>query len=140
MNLTKNITFNEAIHSSTAKRFGIENKPNNDQIMNMIALGQMIFEALRDWVGGPIKINSMFRSEELNKVLGGSKTSQHMKGEAMDLDDTYGYKTNNEMFNWIKDNLDYDQLIGESPDKDGNFAWIHVSYNLEHNRKETFIL
>ena len=81
------------------------------------------------WVGGPIKINSFFRSIELNEAIGGSSTSQHCEGRAMDIDDTYGCKTNSEMFNYIKDNLDFDQLIWEFGD-DEEPNWIHVSWCL----------
>ena len=86
-----------------------------------------IFEPLREWVGGPIKINSMFRGEPVNTAIGGSKRSQHMKGQAMDIDDTFGHKTNAEMFHYIKDNLDFDQMVWEFG-TDDNPNWIHVSY------------
>ena len=76
---------------------------------------------------GPIKINSFYRCPELNKAIGGSAKSQHCEGRAIDLDDTFGYMTNAQMYNYIKDNLDYDQLIWEFGD-DQNPAWVHVSY------------
>lgn len=84
----------EAIHSQTAKRLGIENKPNPEQIAAMLTIAEMIFEPLRVFVGGPIKITSFFRSPALNKAIGGATkngkpTSQHCKGEAIDLDDVY---------------------------------------------------
>ena len=125
--ISKNITYNEAVHSNTAKRKGIENIPNENQIANMMTIAEMIFQPLRSYVGGPIKITSFFRSPELNRAIGGSKTSQHCKGQAMDLDDVYGYKTNAEMFDYIRENLDFDQLIWEFGD-DKNPNWIHVSY------------
>ena len=125
--ISKNITYNEAVHSNTAKRKGIENIPNENQIANMMTIAEMIFQPLRSYVGGPIKITSFFRSPELNRAIGGSKTSQHCKGQAMDLDDVYGYKTNAEMFDYIRENLDFDQLIWEFGD-DNNPNWIHVSY------------
>ena len=77
--------------------------------------------------GGPIKINSFFRSVELNKAIGGSSKSQHCEGRAIDIDDTYGHKTNAEMYNYIKNNLDFDQLIWEFG-TDNNPDWVHVSY------------
>jgi len=126
-NISKNITYKEAIHSNTAKRLGIDNKPNDEQIANMFTIAEMIFQPLRSYVGGPIKITSFFRSPELNRAIGGSKSSQHMKGQAMDLDDVYGLKTNAEMFDYIRENLDFDQLIWEFGD-DNNPNWIHVSY------------
>jgi len=86
-----------------------------------------LFEPLRKWVGGPIKINSFFRCENLNQAIGGSSRSQHCQGRAIDLDDTFGHKTNAEMFEHIKNNLSYDQIIWEFGD-DTNPDWVHVSY------------
>ena len=127
MKISDNITYAEAIHSQTAKRRGIDNTPNPAQVENMKLLAEKVFEPLRKWVGGPIKINSMFRSEELNKAIGGSSSSQHCKGMAMDIDDVYGHKTNAEMYEYIKNNLDFDQIIWEfGTDKNPN--WVHVSY------------
>jgi zinc D-Ala-D-Ala carboxypeptidase len=80
--ISKNITYKEAIHSNTAKRLGIENEPSHEQIANMMTIAKMIFQPLRSYVGGPIKITSFFRSPKLNKAIGGSKTSQHCKGQA----------------------------------------------------------
>ena len=125
--ISKNISYKESIHSQTAKRKGIENTPNEEQLASMFTIAEMIFQPLRAWVGGPIKINSFFRSPELNSAIGGSKSSQHCKGQAMDLDDVYGHKTNAEMYMYIKENLDFDQLIWEFGD-DKNPNWIHVSY------------
>ena len=82
---------------------------------------------MREWVGGPIKINSFFRCPELNKAIGGSKTSQHCKGQAIDIDDTYKVVANSDMYNYIKNNLDFDQLIWEFGDNK-NPNWLHVSY------------
>ena len=125
--ISKNITYNEAIHSQTAKRLGIENKPNDEQLGNMLTVAQMIFQPLREWVGGPIKINSFFRSPELNKAIGGSSKSQHCKGQAIDIDDVYGHASNAAMFDWIRANLDFDQMIWEFG-TDQNPSWVHVSY------------
>ena len=125
--ISKNITYDEAIHSQTAKRLGIENKPNDKQLGNMLTVAQMIFQPLREWVGGPIKINSFFRSPELNKAIGGSSKSQHCKGQAIDIDDVYGHASNAAMFDWIRANLDYDQMIWEFG-TDQNPSWVHVSY------------
>lgn len=125
--ISKNITYNEAIFSNTAKRKGIDNKPNDEQISNMMSVAEMIFQPLRSYVGGPIKITSFFRSPELNQAIGGSTSSQHCKGQAMDVDDVYGHKTNAEMFMYIRENLDFDQLIWEFGD-DKNPSWVHVSY------------
>ena len=100
----------------------------------MEGVAENLFEPLREWVGGPIKVNSFFRGEPVNTAIGGSKTSQHMKGQAIDIDDTFGYKTNAEMYHYIKDNLDFDQMIWEFGDDD-NPDWVHVSYvSPEKNR------
>ena len=108
--ISEHITYAEAIHSNTAKRRGIDNTPNKDQIECMKITAEKIFEPLRKFVGGPIKVTSMFRSADLNKAIKGSKSSQHMKGQAMDLDDVYGYKTNAEMYHWIKENLNFETV------------------------------
>ena len=115
------------MYSTTALRREIENKPNEIQLANMKLIGEKIFEPLREYVGGPIKINSFFRGADLNKAIGGSTRSQHCKGQAMDIDDTFGYKTNAQMYDWIKHNLDFDQMIWEFGD-DNNPNWVHVSY------------
>jgi zinc D-Ala-D-Ala carboxypeptidase len=133
--ISAHISLREAVESYTAKRKGIENIPNEYQLTNMVGVAENVFEPLRKWVGGPIKINSFFRSTELNKAIGGSKTSQHCQGRAIDIDDVYGYKTNAEMYNYIKDNLDFDQLIWEFG-TDDNPNWIHVSYvSPDENRR-----
>ena len=134
MNLSRNFTLQELIKSDTAIRKGIDNNPNADQMKNMILIAEEVFEPLRTYVGGPIKINSFFRSPELNKAIGGSTKSQHCQGQAIDLDDTFGRCTNAEMFEFIKNNLDFDQIIWEFGD-DNNPDWVHVSYvSPEQNR------
>ena len=133
--ISKHVSYNEGIRSNTAVRRGIENTPNDEQLNNMVKTAEEIFEPLRAYVGGPIKVNSFFRCLELNTAIGGSKSSQHMKGQAMDLDDTFGRATNAEMYEFIKEHLDFDQLIWEFGDDD-NPAWVHVSYvSPEENRK-----
>ena len=135
MKLTEHVTYAEATKSFTAKRLGIENIPDEDQLFNMIVLSTEVFEPLRKWVKGPIKINSFFRSEALNKAIGGASSSQHCQGRAMDLDDVYGHKTNAEMFDFITTHLDFDQIIWEFGD-DNNPDWVHVSYvSKEENRR-----
>ena len=134
MQISKNISYKEAIKSNTATRLGIDNLPDQKQIDNMKLVADKVFQPLREFVGGPIKINSFFRSPDLNRAIGGSSKSQHCLGLAMDLDDTFGHKTNAEMFNWIRENLDYDQMIWEFG-SDKNPAWVHVSYvSPEKNR------
>ena len=132
--ISDHISYKESIKSNTALRLNINNIPNDYQITNMVGLAINVFEPLRKFVGGPIKINSMFRCEDLNTAIGGSKRSQHCEGRAMDLDDTFGYKTNAEMFYYIKENLNFDQLIWEFGDEN-NPDWIHVSYiSVDENR------
>ena len=127
MGISKHVSYKEGVHSATALRKGFDNEPNNDQLMCMINIAEDIFEPLRKWVGGPIKVNSFYRSKKVNTAIGGSRTSQHMKGQAMDIDDTFGHKTNAEMYHYIKDNLDFDQMVWEFG-TDENPNWIHVSY------------
>tara|TARA_R110002012_G_scaffold302267_1_gene503097 strand:- start:333 stop:788 length:456 start_codon:yes stop_codon:yes gene_type:complete len=132
--ISKHISYKEGVYSITATRRGINNTPNDEQLSNMELIAEEVFEPLRVYVGGPIKINSFFRSPDLNTAIGGSKTSQHCKGQAMDIDDTFGKMTNAEMYHWIKDNLNFDQMIWEFGDDD-NPDWVHVSYvSTEDNR------
>ena len=126
-NISKHISYKEATRSLTAIRLGLENKPNEYELSNMIGVAENIFEPLREWVNDPIKVNSFFRSVELNKAIGGSSRSQHCQGRAIDIDDTYGHATNAEMFNWIKENLNFDQIIWEFGD-DENPDWVHISW------------
>ncbi len=134
MKISDHITYAEAIHSNTAKRKGIDNTPSEAQVVAMKLLAEKIFEPLRKWVGGPIKVNSFFRSEALNESIGGASSSQHCKGQAIDIDDVYGKKTNADMYHWIQTNLDYDQMIWEfGTDMQPN--WIHVSYVSEEKNR-----
>ena len=125
--ISKHISDKEGVYSNTAMRRGIDNDPTDDQLHFMEIIAEEVFEPLREYVGGPIKINSFYRSPELNTAIGGSATSQHCKGQAMDIDDTFGKMTNAEMYHWIKENLDFDQMIWEFGDDD-NPNWVHVSY------------
>jgi len=132
--ISEHISEKEAVKSITALRLGIDNTPDGDSLNNMKVLAEKVFEPLREWVGGPIKINSFYRSTALNEAIGGSGRSQHCQGRAVDLDDVYGHKTNKEMFDWIKENLSFDQMIWEFGTSD-NPDWVHVSYvNEEKNR------
>jgi zinc D-Ala-D-Ala carboxypeptidase len=133
--ISKHISYKEAVGSNYAKQKGIKNKPNEEQVENMKLLAKEVFEPLREWVDAPIKVNSMFRSLELNTALKGSKTSSHMKGEAMDIT-SMGGKSNLEMFHWIKDNLEFDQLIWEFGSEP---KWLHVSFNKDNNRKQVLV-
>ena len=132
--ISEHISYKEGVYSITATRKGIDNTPNDEQLASMELVANEVFEPLRKWVGGAIKINSMFRSDELNKAIGGSKSSQHCQGSAIDLDDTFGHKTNAEMFYYIKDNLPFDQCIWEFGN-DINPDWVHVSYVSENENR-----
>jgi len=133
-NISTHISYKEAIYSDTAIRLNIKNEPSDYEISNMVNLANNIFEPLREFVGGAIKITSMFRCNELNVAIGGAKRSQHREGRAMDIDDTFGHKTNAEMFNFIRENLNFDQLVWEFG-TDENPNWVHVSYvSDEENR------
>ena len=132
--ISKHISYKEGIRSNTATRLNIINEPNEEQLKNMKLLAEKVFEPLREEVGGPIKVNSFFRCPELNKAIGGSKTSQHCHGQAIDIDDTFGHKSNAEMYYFIKSELDFDQMIWEFG-TDKNPDWVHVSYvSPEKNR------
>lgn len=132
--ISKNISYKEGVYSITADRLGLENKPTEEHLANMKELAEKVFQPLRTWVNAPIKINSFYRSPELNKAIGGSSKSQHCKGQAIDIDDTYGHATNADMFMYIRENLDFDQMIWEFGD-DKNPNWVHVSYvSPEDNR------
>jgi uncharacterized protein YcbK (DUF882 family) len=133
--ISKHISYKEAVNSNYAKKHKIKNEPDDEQLENMKLVAKEVFEPLREWVGGPIKVNSFFRSEKLNTGIGGSKTSSHLKGQAIDLT-TMGLKTNKQIFDYIKDNLEYDQLIWEYGRV--NPKWIHVSFNSVKNRKQAF--
>ena len=134
--ISEHISYKEGVRSNTATRRGIDNTPNDEQLDNMEIIAEEIFEPLRTYVGGPIKINSFFRCPELNKAIGGSSKSQHCKGQAMDIDDTFGRMTNAEMYHFIKEHLDFDQMIWEFGDDD-NPNWVHVSYvSPEKNRNK----
>jgi len=133
---SKHVSWKEGTYSRTGERLGLDNTPNEKQIECMKDISENLFESLREWVGGPIKINSFFRGRKVNTAIGGSTRSQHMKGQAIDIDDTFGHKTNAEMYHYIKDNLDFDQLIWEFGD-DENPNWLHISW-VSHrpNRKK----
>ena len=132
--ISKYISHKEAIKSNTAKRLGIENEPNKEQLKNMKLLAEKVFEPLRLEVGGPIKVNSFFRSPELNKAIGGSSKSQHCHGQAIDIDDTFGVKSNAYMYYFIKSELEFDQMIWEFGDN-SNPDWVHVSYVSEQKNR-----
>jgi hypothetical protein len=133
-NISEHITLEEAIKSPTAIRNHIINEPNLEQLKAMQLVAGMCFEPLRKWYGKPIKVNSFFRCDSLNKAVGGSATSQHCKGEAIDMD--AGSKEENaKLFEWAKHNLIFDQLINEY-----DFSWVHISYKMGMNRNQTVLV
>ena len=131
MKLSKNLSLAEVTKSATAKRRGIANDPTIDHLESLKAVAENIFQPIREEFMCPIFISSGYRSEALNEAIGGSKTSQHSKGEALDLDaDVYGVITNADIFNFVLDRLDFDQLIWEFG-TDENPDWVHVSFKKE---------
>jgi len=133
--ISDHITYNEATVSPTAIRFGIENIPTEHQLFAMRIVANACFEPLRNWYGKPIKINSFFRCTLLNQKVGGSSpTSQHCKGEAIDL--SAGSKEENKkLFDWCKGNLVFDQLINEY-----DYTWIHISFRQGQNRNMVVVI
>lgn len=126
--LSKNLSLREATKSVTALRLGIDNTPSDEEINNLELVATEIFQPLRNHFGVPIAVTSGYRSKALNKAIGGSRTSQHMAGEALDLDaDVYGEITNYDIFKYIYTHLEFDQLIWEFG-TDLEPAWVHVSY------------
>jgi zinc D-Ala-D-Ala carboxypeptidase len=141
MNISKYITYEEAIKSPTAKRLGIENEPTPEQLENMKHVATEIFDPVREFVGGPLLASSFFRSKELNDAVpGSSATSQHMTGEAIDIDcDGYQYGSNLAVFDFIRKGLIFDQVISEYPDRFGIPSWVHVSKKKEGNRGQVLV-
>ena len=132
MKLSKNLSLAEVVYSGTAKRLGLSNMPTEKHLANLKAIAEDIFQPLRDGLGVPIYVSSGYRSAALNKAIrGSSKTSQHMKGKALDLDaDVYKGVTNKDIFEFIEKNLEFDKLIWEAG-TDQNPDWVHVSYKKE---------
>ena len=117
----------ELYASATAKEKGINNKPNAQQMINLVYLCAYVLEPLRVAMKEPIKIGSGFRCEALNKAVGGVSNSQHMKGQAVDLCIDGDLKKGKKWFEYIKNHLPFDQLIWEKNPKTGSY-WVHVSY------------
>tara|TARA_R100001015_G_C4584350_1_gene140438 strand:- start:323 stop:805 length:483 start_codon:yes stop_codon:yes gene_type:complete len=129
MKLSKNLSLAEATKSTTATRLGIDNTPDDEWIEeNLKAIARHVFQPVRDHFGCPIYVSSGYRGPELNRAIGGSRRSQHMEGRALDLDaDVFGGCTNAEIFQYIRENLEFDQMVWEFGDED-NPDWVHVSY------------
>jgi hypothetical protein len=135
-NISEHITYAEATVSNKAKQLGISNTPNEKELKAMVLLAEKVFEPLRKWYGKPIQVTSFFRSAKINKAIGGvqrgNTVSQHARGEAVDIDTT---SDNRKLFDYIRGNLPFDQLIWENGD-DNTPAWVHVSYSEVRNRKQ----
>ena len=131
MRLTAHFTLAEFTRSESAKRHGVSNQPTSEHIQNIKILCERVLEPIR-MKFGPLILSSGYRSKVLNHYIGGSLKSQHCEGKAADLDmDGVDGVTNKEIFEYIKNELEFDQLINEF-----NYSWIHVSYNLGKNRKQ----
>jgi hypothetical protein len=137
MKISHNLNLSEITRSDTAKRHGIDNTPTFDHLENFKLLAEKVFEPIRAHFGVPIFISSGYRSKALNSFIGGSASSQHCKGEAIDIDmDGINSEVNNRMiFDFIKDHLEFDQLIWEFG-TDSNPDWVHVSYTKSGNRNQ----
>lgn len=129
MNISEHLTLAELIRSESAKRLGVTNMPTPEHIINLKELAENIFEPIRAHFRCPIYISSGYRSHELNRALLGAKTSQHLKGEAIDIDmdGSPNGVTNAMIYDFIIAKLDFDQLIWEHGNT-VNPAWVHVSY------------
>lgn len=140
MKISKHLSLAEVIRSETAKRAGISNMPTEEHLENFEVLAKEVFEPIREHFNVPIHISSGYRSKELNKLVKGSKTSDHCYGKAIDIDmqGSTGDVTNNDIFHYIKDNLKFKQLIAEYP-VNGKLSWVHVSYD-ENNIKNQILI
>lgn len=135
MNLSPNFTLAEMTKSETALRHGMENTPNQEQISNLQALAVNVLQPIRDHYKRGVKVNSGFRHPDVNAKVGGSRTSDHCRGMAADIE--IPGVANAELASWIQQNLDYTQLILEFytpgvPDS----GWVHVSYDPTNLKKQ----
>jgi zinc D-Ala-D-Ala carboxypeptidase len=127
MQLSKHLSLAEVTRSESAKRNGISNQPTAEHLENFKKLAEKVFEPIREHFKAPIHISSGYRSLALNKKIGGSSTSQHCSGEAIDIDMDGTAITNKQVFDFIKQHLEFDQLIWEFGTA-SNPDWVHVSY------------
>jgi zinc D-Ala-D-Ala carboxypeptidase len=140
MQISKHLSLAEVSRSETAKRRGINNTPSGEHLENFKKLAENVFEPIREHFGVPIHISSGYRSKELNAAIGGSATSQHCSGEAIDIDmdGSASGITNAQVFNFIKDNLNFDQLIWEFGSST-NPDWVHVSYETTGKQRKQIL-
>ena len=136
MKLSEHLDLSEVTRSTDAKRRGISNEPTAEHIQNFKIIAEKIFEPIRKHFGVPIFISSGYRSSALNKAIGGASSSQHLLGQALDLDmdGSSSGVTNKMVFEYIKNNLDFDQLINEF-----NYSWVHVSYNTKGKQRKQIL-
>ena len=139
MQLSTNLSLAEVTRSETAKRRGISNMPTPEHIENFKKLAVNIFQPIREHFGKPILISSGYRSAELNKAIGGSLSSQHCSGEAIDIDMDGTDITNKQIFDYIKDNLNFDQMIWEFG-TDANPDWVHVSFAANRSQRKQILV
>jgi zinc D-Ala-D-Ala carboxypeptidase len=141
MKISEHLDLSEVTRSDSAKRNGISNMPTPEHIENFKLLAEKIFEPIRKHFNVPIHISSGYRSKELNAAIGGSATSQHCSGEAIDIDmdNSANGVTNKMVFDYIKSNLSFDQLIAEFP-KNGNPEWVHVSYESTGKQRKQILV
>jgi len=134
--ISEHISYKEATKSKTAIKYSINNTPTKETLERMKYVAEEVFEPVREHFLVPIGITSFYRSKDLNKKLGGSPTSEHVWGSAMDIDaDVAGMITNKQIFNYIKKNLEFNQLIWEfGTDKEPD--WVHVSCKESGNKNE----
>lgn len=130
----KYFTLYELCKSDTAKKQNIDNFPTWEVVDNLKELVTNVLDPLREMYDRPIIINSAYRSEALNKAVKGSNTSDHMSGRAADID-AGSVEENKKLFNYIKDNFEFDQLIDEK-----GLSWVHVSFRKNNNRKQILYL
>ena len=135
MQLSKHLSLAEVIRSESAKRLGLSNMPTPQHTENFKKLAENVFEHIRNHFNIPIHISSGYRSQALNAAIGGSLSSQHCKGEAIDVDMDGTAITNKQVFDYIKDNLSFDQLIWEFGNA-GNPDWVHVSYSASGKQRK----
>lgn len=139
MQLSKNLSLAEMIRSESAKRAGINNMPTKEHLESMKVLAEKIFQPIRDYFKRPIHLSSGYRSKALNaSIKGASKNSQHALGQALDLDMDGTEITNKQVFDYIKENLEFDQLIWEFG-TDNNPAWVHVSFNSKGRQRKQIL-
>jgi zinc D-Ala-D-Ala carboxypeptidase len=140
MKLSAHLDLSEVTRSDSAKRNGISNIPTPEHLENFKKLAQHVFEPIRNHFGVPINISSGYRSKALNKAIGGSSTSDHCYGRAIDIDmdGSSSGVTNNDIFHWIKDNLKFKQLIAEFPEV-GKLGWVHVAYGDGLNNNQILV-